>query len=268
MSTQQYPSCCFQQDNKHVDFFERAMDKIVSNFKKAASIYDEALALKRVQDWLRLLVKMDFDIDVMKAILKKAHAHIESITEVSAKFVDHFHPGTIMETAETTYEGHSATAYLNVYKDIYLQEVESYENYGLFKRKELLSATIDQLELNVSYNFVVLEDGLIYFSERQEYDSLKDSAFGGMKALLAPNHSLLADGKPVLTAGEFIIIGKPRFKVWLVGTTSGHYRPPLETKKYFLDQLVKMGVVKEQIVTTDFHLHGIPWKFVESLTKE
>lgn len=237
------------------------MDRLVLDFKKTTSICERSFFLKKIMDWISLLLKMDLSTQETLSILKKAHDPIEMMTAHTNELTEHFHPGTVIDASEIDVDGELLTVYQNVYAPIYSLEELSYKKHGIFARKQL--TTVKQLNFHTNYNFVMLAEGEIYFSESQEYDSLKDPELNHVKMLLAPNHSLLAEGKPVLTAGEFTLLGNNKRSVWIVGTTSGHYRPHLESKMHFIKALITLGFAKEQIITTDFHLRNIPWKFVE-----
>jgi hypothetical protein len=255
--------CKYSRNTRQRCYLENVIEKLVFDFKQTTSICEKALFLKKIVDWISLLFKMDLSTQETISILKGAHCHIEMMTSYTDELTEHFHPGTIIESSESHVNGDLRVVYHNVYESIYALEELSFKKHGIFVRKQLTQTTFQQLDFNINYNFVVLAEGEVFFSESQEYDSLKDQDLNNIKILLAPNHSLLAEGKPVLTAGEFTLLGNNKRHVWIVGTTSGHYRPPLESKRHLIRALTQLGIAKEQIVTTDFHVRNIPWKFVE-----
>lgn len=254
-------ACSFANE----DISSRSLTVIENNLEEAKTMYDKALLINDVYLWLQQLSKMKYSKEETLALLKKAHPLIEKITVCGDDMTEFFHPQTPYETIDVQLGGTASKAFLNMRANLYQEEVKSYAKYRQFDRFELTNYNLANLDKNHLYNFVVTQEEKLYLSSAQDFDLVNE---GKVKAIITPNHPLLADGQPILTAGELIVLGNDRVKIYLVGITSGHYRPNYATREHMIKSLLALGVAREQIITTVFSIHNIGWKFVTKSARE
>lgn len=244
-------------------FFDDAIKKTEAAINEADSPAKQALLLQNLDQWLTLLARTQLSCAEKKSILQKAEQPIAQITEVSTELLSYLPPGKREAiTQEVLYHGIPTTAYVNFLPDLFEEELRSYNNHGHFEKQQLTRETLSSLRSGTSYNFVVTLDGSFFYSELQEHEHTRE---GNVKVLLSPNHAILANGQPVVAAGELSVIGDASCKIYTIAISSGHYRPGWESKELAEQTLVELGIPQEQIVTSMFNFHVLPWKFVQKL---
>ncbi len=245
------------------DFMETAIEKIKTEVQKSRSFNEKALCYQNLEKWYQLLVKLNIPNEEKTEILLRTKENMDYLREEYQDFPEYFFKDEKNAPLTLVLDGREIVVFKNLDEKRYADEVESYKEHKNFDPIEVTKDTLQDLKIETHYNYVIMPDGKFICAELQEYDELFTP--DKKKILLAPNHALLAEGKPVIAAGELKIIGRKDFPVYWIGTTSGHYHPDLETRKHIENKLIELGVPSEQIVTLGFHFNKLPWKIVEGL---
>lgn len=241
------------------DFMQRSLEKIESQVKNSSTLKEKALHYQNLEKWYYLLAELNISKSEKKEILETTHPTIDFLTKEYHQFAEYFFADEDRETIPVIYQNEETVAFLNLDEKRFDQELESYHQHKNFEPIVLTKKSLKKLELNVHYNFVITLDGKMILGKLQKYDELFE---GDRKILLAPNHAILADGKPVVAAGELEILGKD-VPIFFASLTSGHYHPSLESKKHIYNKLLEFEILAPQIILLDFEFEKLGWKFLE-----
>lgn len=248
------------------DFMENALKKIEEEINEAKSLEQRAIYYQDLEKWFKLLVKLDLPKEKKYAILKHTYPIVERLSEKYIEYITYFMPTDEQETVSVVYQGKETEAYKNLDPERYEEEVESYNKNKSFEKTHVVKDNLKEIKTGTHYNFVLTTEGELICTELQEYDELFTA--DKKKILLAPNHALLADGKPVLSAGEFILLTDGDFTLVQIGMTSGHYHPAWAAKEHIEKKFLDLGFSQEQIQVFGFHIHKLGWKFLEKNLEE
>ncbi len=256
------------------NFYYAAIQKIENDAIKASTIYEKFSVIEDFDSWIKLLAKADFSEDKLDRQLAEAQPSIHALIPLMEDIDHFFHPDYIADTLNVDYQGKQVIAYRNSYLNkgnpphsvdtidrFYAAEKASYGKNKLFDIKQL-EKTLGDLKTGIVYIYVITMDGKLLISKWQNYSDLKEMQ---QKIKIGPNHALLADGKPVLVAGEFELLGSEKNPIWLVSVNSGHYRPQFSSRGHIFDRLIQIGIPQERIILTKIPLYAIPWKLMHLL---
>ncbi len=246
-------------------FLKDAIEHIENESSKTSNIYNKAIFLDKINQWLFLLMKTDLTDLEFYDLLKQAQPSIHCISPYGHDIAHFLYPGYECKSIEVTFEGKSTKAFCNTLESRYAKEVESYREHGIFSRRLLTAENFNCLKLDVKYCYVVTLTGELLYCELQDFDWIAD---GNVKRLIAPNHPVLAEGQPILAAGEMVVMGIGNKKIYQVSTTSGHYCPDYISYEHVIKILANFGVKSEQIIPTVFLIQSIPWKFIVKASRE
>jgi len=242
------------------EYMTKAMNQVFEEIQTTDEKYEKAMLFDNLDKWFKLLAKLNIPAESKRMILQQTKDQINILSEEFLEYLKDLYKNSEGETIDIIYKGQPAKAFLNIDVKRFEQEVLSYNQYHVFEPIEVSADNINDLKINTTYNFIVTPEGQLKLGELQEYDLLFE---GDKKILLAPNHAILSEGKPLMSAGEITIIGDDEFKLWCIGMTSGHYHPSWESRQYLINSLVELGVPQEQIITLGFHIAKLPWKLLE-----
>lgn len=163
---------------------------------------------------------------------------------------------TTPQYAETEYYGTPVPGFLNTFKlegpltteerELYFsQEYNRYMEDYIETPFVLDASSIETLESETLYNFVLLPDGTIRVAlerpgEREYHE--RDKVI--VEAFHYPNHTILA-GTPhqiVITAGAFVMHKKDDKRLFFVSCKSGHFQPSYDSLPYMRTQLSRLGI--------------------------
>ena len=257
--------------NTELNYFSGAIRKIENDALQATTIYEKFSVIEDLDCWLKLLAKADFSEDEVDRQLSDAQPSIEALIPLMEEIDHFFHPDSMTDSFNVDYQGNLVIAYRNSYLNkgnpphsaetidrFYAAESESYRKHKIFDIQRL-DKTLSGLKTGIVYIYVITEDGEFLISKWQNYSVLKDKQ---QKIKIAPNHALLADGKAVIVAGDFELIGNEKNPIWLVSVNSGHYRPQFSSRVHILEHLIQMGIPKERIILSKIPFYAIPWKLM------
>ncbi len=181
--------------------------------------------------------------------------------------------------ATIKFHDQSVEGYLNTFKTgrklspdqrkgFFEQEMQKYSRDYIAKPFVLDAATIDQLDVESIYNFVLLPDGIILAAPERpgdrEYHAREDE--GIVEAFQYPNHTILA-GNPdqvVVTAGAFIIYQVDNKRLFYISSKSGHFQPYYSSLVHMRNQLAKLGVNPFTVIgTPDVNISEVLLKIYE-----
>lgn len=243
-----------------MDYLESSLLQIEKEEVKAQNIYQKVFVMYGIDLWLQILLKTEFTQSEFLSIIHKAQPIFQKSMLCSFEMAQFLYPNYASKTIDVIYENHPAKAFVNMKASHYEEELESYQENAQFFERELTVDSLKGLKPHVNYVYVLTLDGKIVYSELQDFDWIllnKD-----VKVLKSPNHALLAKNSPIMAAGEFIVLANDQFKIFQISSTSGHYAADYTTIKYMVKKLEEYGIEKDTIVTSQFLIPSIPWKFV------
>lgn len=249
----------------HTLYLKQALEHLENKQAEAKDIHRKTYLLYEVHQWYLLLLKSDLTDTEFHALLRQAQPVMQSIIDCGYEMVQFLYPNYPFKTIDVTYEGKLVKAFLNQKNDYYQEELESYAKNGIFHRRQLTTESINTLKPNVTYGYALTLDGEIFFSELQDFDWIEE---GNTKVLLAPNHPILAQGEPVIAAGEFCILDNGSQQLYFVSSTSGHYCADFTTVTHVIKKLTEFGISEDDIVASHFLIPSVAWKFVLKSAKK
>lgn len=164
--------------------------------------------------------------------------------------------GPSSQEIQTTFKGKTVSGFLNTFKvgryltseeraDFFNQEYSKFSQDGIAFPFILDALSINKLEVNTIYNFVLFQDGTIRAAlERpgeKEYHIRDEIVF---EAFTYPNHTILA-GDPdqvVITAGALILHQVNDKRMFFVSSKSGHFQPDYASLSHMRTQLSELGI--------------------------
>lgn len=252
--------------------------KMALDLQEVKTVCDQADLVEDLYDWLKMLCKEQLQGEELRSLLKQERPTIQEILKLTDEIAYYIYRDRRGVAKQFFIDGQLVEAFWNAYcfkkrppandeerKRLYLLEELSYYNHGFIVPQKLDQENLLDLEEGVSYDFVVALDREIHYSRTQDYDRLRD---GEVKILAAPNHALLGQDRPVLTAGELTVFGKGEMRLWLVATSSGHYRPTYASGKEVVEQLLFFGVPEECIFVSALPMDRLGWKLMRKFYKE
>lgn len=234
--------------------------RVEQNLQVAETMEERALALLQLQKVLLSFLKIPMGNEEFYTILRKSRPTIDRIMPAAHTLYAYLYDEELTRRITVTLNGKSYTAFQNLHDDRYEEELVNWQSNNLYALpQKLSSSTIQDLEPGLSYNFIVTLEGRVIISDEQ----LTSKAMNGQKAILGPNHGILAGGKPVLSAGEFILFQKGDRKILFASSSSGHYRPDFSSLELLREALMDLGFPAEAIVLAPVRLSDIAWLFLQ-----
>lgn len=131
------------------------------------------------------------------------------------------------------------------------QEYDQYLQDKIVEPFVLDEFTIDQLEPNTLYNFVLFPDGKIIIAlekpgERQYHVRGEDVK----EAFLYPNHTILSQSydQIVITAGSLILYCQEDKRLFFVSCKSGHFQPTYRSLSHMKKQLADFNIHPSTVI--------------------
>lgn len=258
-------------------FFDQAIQQIDDNASHATTLFEKFAVIEDFEAWLKLLGKSDLPPESVDQHLSSARLTLEKLRPIMEEIHHYFHPDSTTDTFPIHYFGKKTIAYQNSYlnkeqpphskeKIAYFFSLEktSYEKHKIFDIHILDKYLCPYLKTGIVYIYAITTDGKLRISKWQNYTGIRDYFH---KIWIAPNHAILADGEPVVVAGEFELLGNDENPIWLVSIDSGHYRPKFSSRVHIFDKLKQLGVPENRIILTKTSFHAIPWKFIHQQQK-
>lgn len=277
-----YPSSGLYADSsvEGHEFFPRALENITAKNTQAITPIEKSIVLIELQSILTTLLKSDMPSEAYYNYLRNSEREVKEIfaqSEIIGKYLNHYRepkrlPFTLFGTPTVLYEN------LYAYKQIKTEVGEEREDrfaveYANYKQNNLIKPiigltdeSIKQLLIGTPYNFIVKADLEVCFAPNQDYDLNIPGVKG--KRLVSPNHPVLANNQPVLSAGEFIIYRNGEKILFLISNSSGHYLPEVACLKHFEDLLVQAGIPREVILSSEVPLSKLALKALKKVLKE
>lgn len=244
----------------NLDYLERALHTLEKEQPTLTTIYQKVYFWHKIQQWLKLTLKCPLTEEEFDQLLIQAQPLFKESLDSGVDVAQHLYPNYPYKTIDVLYEEATTKAFVNMKPAAYPLEMENYAKHTTFQKKELTGKNLSHLKPYTAYAYVVTLEGKVFFSELQDFDWMKTEK---SKELIAPNHALLADGQPVVAAGEIEILGKGPLKIYQVSSTSGHYCADVSTVDKMVRKLTAWGVPEHRIVTSVFLISSVPWKFID-----
>lgn len=177
------------------------------------------------------------------------------ITSVFNFYTASYEPST-PQAVKTVFKDKETQGFLNTFKIhrtinaeeralFFHQEYSKFLEDGIVHPFILDEMTINNLEIDREYNFVLLPDGTIYASlERpgeREYH-VREDVF--VEAFTYPNHTILSGQaeQVVITAGGLILHQVNEKRLFFISCKSGHFQPTYRSLDHMRTQLAELGV--------------------------
>lgn len=250
-------------------YYEMGMQRLIERASCAATEKEKLHILERLNRWLLLVDKVEFNPQEIQRIMESAEPWLAQMSQWSYEFQQLVRPHKKQQCIEVEVNGRKAIAYLNAYsfrsqapfseetiQQFLAREKENYEKYKIYEGFPLSS--LESLPSG-NYNFVVSLEEVAHISIHQEYDSMLENGF---KILISPNHAVLSGGLPVLTAGEMRVIGKGAGRIYIISHSSGHYQPDFSSLVEMEMRLIALGVPKACIIKAAIPLEKLGWKLM------
>ncbi len=133
---------------------------------------------------------------------------------------------------------------------LFQYELESYQKYGIHSKFELNAETLQQIEPDQIYKFVVTVDHTVSFAVEYDDPTIYRATDKGIsiKRIWSPNHTILAGNQPVLSAGTFTMWQEGEKQLFFAANDCGHHRADFESLPEFKKYLIELGIDSERII--------------------
>lgn len=181
---------------------------------------------------------------------------IEVMLRVNDTIFFDFFQGKYSDRRPVDLKGGKTYIYYNTYaqnrelteqerKQFYEKDISSHKTVQQERRKQLDKHCLRDLEPGQTYNFIITPQNITYISYDQRY-KLRD--LEQKKALMCPDHTILAGNHPVLCAGVINMYEIGSKKLFVISSSSGHFRPFPDSLIHLKNCLIKLGVPEESII--------------------
>lgn len=140
------------------------------------------------------------------------------------------------------------------------QEWSNYNKYKLCEATELTDSTLALMQPGIDYNYVLNIHYKSFFSPEQQLARVNIDPKYGSKPLLTPNHTILSNNYPLLTAGNLQLYRYGDKQVVFITNSSGHFKPTYKSLKHMKNYLVSIGVPEESIICLTVTVDKMAWK--------
>lgn len=227
-----------------------------------SSISERLLICSYLQDiWLEYLLEAE-SVEVYHQGMQLLDNHTDDFKDLCNYMsnVFNFYKGSseipFQQRKKVFYKGQESSGFLNTYKMGHsLTEEERSRFFSMEESKYLMDCvekpfildaySINQLQANTIYNYVLLPNGTIVAAlERpgeKEYH-VRDEEI--LEAFKYPNHTILAGTaqQVVMTAGALVLHQVDGKRLFFVSCKSGHFQPTYRSLSHMPGQLAELGV--------------------------